>query len=295
MSVAFSELRQKADKEWQALTAGDKPWVRVGLGTSGEAAGAQAAYEALAEALGSEATVSLVGSMGLCYAEPLIDVQMPGGSRVFYSNLSADETVDIVAGHVRSGVANADRVFAWHGDRQPDGLGAATRLSDLPAIRPQTRLATRLCGDIHPTDRSQYIANGGYQALEKALSDMDPAAVLDEVKNSGLRGRGGAAFPTGVKWGFLAPNPAPVKYILCNCEEGDPGAFNDKGIVESCPTTLLETSMLAGYATNSSNGVIFLRQGHMLPIENSRRAVRDAYAAGLLGQNILGSAFSYEV
>ena len=295
MSVIFSELRQKAYAEWLSLTAGDKPWVRVGLGTSGEAAGAEEAYDALIESLGSDANVTLVGSMGLCYAEPLIDVQLPGGARVFYANLSADEVADVVGGHIKSGRANAGRAFAWHGDERPEGLGAVTRLSELPTVRVQTRLATKLAGDIDPRDLSQYIANGGYSALEKALEGMDPASVLDEVKNSGLRGRGGAAFPTGVKWGFLAPNPAPVKYILCNCEEGDPGAFNDKGILESCPHTLLEGLILAGYATNSSNGFIFIRQGHSLPIENSRKAVQDAYAAGLLGQNILGSDFSYDV
>ena len=295
MSVIFSELRQKAHAEWLSLTAGDKPWVRVGLGTSGEAAGAEEAYDALIESLGSDANVTLVGSMGLCYAEPLIDVQLPGGARVFYANVSADEVADVVGGHIKSGRANAGRAFAWHGDERPEGLGAVTRLSELPTVRVQTRLATKLAGDIDPRDLSQYIANGGYSALEKALEGMDPASVLDEVKNSGLRGRGGAAFPTGVKWGFLAPNPAPVKYILCNCEEGDPGAFNDKGILESCPHTLLEGLILAGYATNSSNGFIFIRQGHSLPIENSRKAVQDAYAAGLLGQNILGSDFSYDV
>lgn len=295
MSIAFTELRQKADAEWQALTAGDKPWIRVGLGTSGEAAGAEAVYDALKESLGSKANVSFVGSMGLCYAEPLIDVQLPGVARVFYNNVGASEAPDLVAAHLNSGRADDEMALAWDGDERPEGLGAVPRLTELPTVEVQTRLATRLAGDVDPREMSHYIANGGYSALDKALEDMDPASVLDEVKNSGLRGRGGAAFPTGVKWGFLAPNPAPVKYILCNCEEGDPGAFNDKGILESCPHTLLEGLILAGYATNSSNGVIFIRQGHTLPIENSRKAVEDAYAAGLLGQNILGSDFSYDV
>ncbi|MFP6679957.1 MAG: NADH-ubiquinone oxidoreductase-F iron-sulfur binding region domain-containing protein [Dehalococcoidia bacterium] len=295
MSIAFTELRQKADAEWQALTAGDKPWIRVGLGTSGEAAGAEAVYDALKESLGSKANVSFVGSMGLCYAEPLIDVQLPGVARVFYNNVGASEAPDLVAAHLNSGRADDEMALAWDGDERPEGLGAVPRLTELPTVAVQTRLATRLAGDVDPREMSHYIANGGYSALDKALEDMDPASVLDEVKNSGLRGRGGAAFPTGVKWGFLAPNPAPVKYILCNCEEGDPGAFNDKGILESCPHTLLEGLILAGYATNSSNGVIFIRQGHTLPIENSRKAVEDAYAAGLLGQNILGSDFSYDV
>jgi NADH:ubiquinone oxidoreductase subunit F (NADH-binding) len=140
----------------------------------------------------------------------------------------------------------------------------------------------------------QYIANGGYEALDKALDEMAPDQVLDEVKNSGLRGRGGAAFPTGVKWGFLSGNPAPEKYVLCNCEEGDPGAFNDKAVLESDPHTLLEGLILAGYATNSSKGYIFVRQGHYEPINAARKAIADAYEAGLLGENILGSEFNYD-
>ena len=124
---------------------------------------------------------------------------------------------------------------------------------------------------------------------------MTPEDVLEEVKNSGLRGRGGAAFSTGIKWSFLAGNNSPIKYVLCNCEEGDPGAFNDKGILENDPHTLLEGLILAGYATKSSHGHIFIRQGHTIPIENARKAVKDAYENGLLGKNILGSDFNFEV
>src|SRR5690606_35858062 len=123
---------------------------------------------------------------------------------------------------------NTQRAFAYDGEDDSGIFRSVAKLSELPTYKPQARLATRMCGDIDPRDLLQYVATGGYAALEKALESMEPAQVLEEVKNSGLRGRGGAAFPTGVKWGFLAPNPAPVKYILCNCEEGDPGAFNDK-------------------------------------------------------------------
>ena len=144
MSVAFTDLQQKADAEWQALTAGDKPWIRVGLGASGEAAGAEEAYDALKEALGSEANVSFVGSMGLCYAEPLIDVQLPGGARVFYNNLGADDAPEVISGHLKSGRADADRALAWDGDERPEGLGAIPRLTELPTMEVQTRLATKL-------------------------------------------------------------------------------------------------------------------------------------------------------
>ena len=124
---------------------------------------------------------------------------------------------------------------------------------------------------------------------------MDPQGVIKEVTDSGLRGRGGAAFPTGVKWGFLVRSPGPPKYILCNCEEGDPGAYNDKGILESDPYTLLEGMTIAGYATGSSNGFVFIRHGHDGPIDRTEKAIEQAYEAGLLGKNILGSDFSFDI
>ena len=138
-------------------------------------------------------------------------------------------------------------------------------LHSLPVMNGQVRVALRNAGHIDPSDMDQYIAAGGYAALDKALSEMTPKQVTDEVTASGLRGRGGAAFPTGTKWRFITASPGPVKYILCNCEEGDPGAFNDKGILESDPHTLVEGMILAGYATGASNGIIFIRQGHEGP------------------------------
>ena len=124
---------------------------------------------------------------------------------------------------------------------------------------------------------------------------MTSDEVLQEVKDSGLRGRGGAAFSTGTKWGFLAGNPSRTKYILCNCEEGDPGAFNDKGILESDPFTLIEGLTIAGYATGASNGIIFIRHGHSEPIDRTQAAIDACYGAGLIGSNILGTEFSFEI
>jgi NADH-quinone oxidoreductase subunit F len=272
--------------------------VRVGGGVSGEASGADAATEAVnrtLEGIGKRANVTRVGMLGLCYAEPLVDVMLPRGDRIFYANVTPDKARTIVETHIGQGTPQASLAFAQVPAEGSPGLPGVPHLNDLPAMKRQVRIATRNSGHIDPRSLLQYVANGGYAALDKALGSMTPAQVLDEVKNSGLRGRGGAAFPTGVKWGFLAGNKSPVKYVLCNCEEGDPGAFNDKGILESDPHTLLEGLILCGYAAAASNGVIFIRQGHEEPIEASRKAVQDAYDAGLLGKNILGSSFSYDV
>ena len=165
----------------------------------------------------------------------------------------------------------------------------------MPNISRQIKIATRNFGDTDPLSIDHYIARGGYSALSSAIFEKTPEFIVDEVKNSGLRGRGGAAFPAGVKWSFLAPSKEPVKYVLCNCEEGDPGAFNDKGIIENDPHTLVEGLILNGYATNSSNGYIFIRQGHEIPINAAKKAISDAYEKGLLGQNILGSNFSFDM
>ena len=140
-------------------------------------------------------------------------------------------------------------------------------MENIPGIALQNRIALRNAGHTAPGDILQYIATGGYSGLYKAVTSMESSEVIDEVKNSGLRGRGGAAFPTGVKWSFLVGAPGPTKYILCNCEEGDPGAYNDKGILESDPHTLLEGLAIAGYATGASNGIVFIRHGHDGPID----------------------------
>ena len=168
-------------------------------------------------------------------------------------------------------------------------------LMDHPMMNLQKRIVLRNAGVVDPCDIYQYIANDGYAALNRALSDMTPDEVREEVSKSGLRGRGGAAFPTGTKWNFLAGSKEPIKYILVNCEEGDPGAFNDKGILESDPHSLLEGVILAGYATGATQGYIFVRHGHEGPIERAWKAVEQARELDLLGENILGSGFAFDV
>ena len=291
----FEVLESVAKQRWEDLNSGSKPWIRIGTALCGEAAGSKnllPRIQNILDALKIDANVSEVGCLGLCFAEPLLDIQLPGQSRVFYRNVSEDDLEQIITSHIKDSNINSDLAFLYSGG---DELSDVNRLESHPMKANEQRIALRNAGNIDPYDINQYIANGGYQALNKALSEMDSEAVLNEVKDSGLRGRGGAAFSTGIKWSFLASNAAPDKYILCNCEEGDPGAFNDKGILESDPHTVVEGVILAGYATKSNYGYIFIRHGHDGPIERTKNAIKQAYEKGLLGDNILGSNFSFNM
>ena len=293
--MSFSEVVAEAERRWSALTDGGVPWIRVGSALCGKAAGCDSVLAALADSLsrhGATAQMSEVGCLGLCFAEPLVDVQMPGGPRVFYGNVTPETADQIVASHVVNGIPLPGLAIGYLGDSAVDGI---TDLNQHPMKAREIRIALRNAGNIDPGDIYQYIANGGYQALNKSLTEMTAQEMLEQVNISGLRGRGGAAFATGTKWNFLAGSSAPVKYILCNCEEGDPGAFNDKGILESDPGTVVEGIILAGYATGASNGYIFIRHGHDGPIDRARNAVQQAYGLGLLGKNILGSDYSFEL
>ncbi len=292
---SYSDLKQRADEHWQSLVAGDRPWIRVGAAMCGHAAGASEVLGALRAELaarGAEANVAEVGCLGLCFAEPLVDILRPGSSRLFFDNVAPGDVPALIDGYLLSGAVRGREPLGYLGDAPIDGV---PDLNDLPGMRLQERIALRNAGSIAPGDVLQYVANGGYAGLNKALFDMDAGGVIKEVTDSGLRGRGGAAFPTGVKWSFLVRSPGPPKYILCNCEEGDPGAYNDKGILESDPYTLLEGMTIAGYATGASNGFVFIRHGHDGPIVRTEEAIEQAYGAGLLGRNILGSDFSFDV
>ena len=291
----FVELKTQADERWREFTSGESPWVRVGTAMCGQAAGALDVVEALKDELSRlkfDATVHEVGCLGLCYAEPLVDITKPGGPRVFFKNVSATDVAELVKEYLGAGRIPEESALAYLGDGPVDEVAP---LDSLPSMELQHRVALRNAGHIAPGDIFQYIANGGYAALNKAVFDMQPEDVIKEVTDSGLRGRGGAAFPTGVKWGFLVRSPGPPKYILCNCEEGDPGAYNDKGILESDPHTLLEGMAIAGYATGATKGFVFIRHGHDGPIDRTEAAIKQAYDEGLLGRNILGSEFSFDI
>ena len=302
MPTPFEDLQSRAAARWEALTAGQSAWIRVGGGTSGLAVGADRVFDAFnhaVESSGVNANVSMVGALGLMYMEPQVDVLMPDGTRIYYGNVEPEEAISIVEPHVTNGEPLRDRAFAYSvsdgAASGETGVGKLPVLESLPMFALQERIATRNFGEIDPHDLLQYVANDGYTALNRALTEMTPEQIVDEIKAAGLRGRGGAAFPAGLKWSFLAPSDAPKKFVLCNAEEGDPGAFNDKNILESDPGTLVEGVIIAGYATGASKGYIFIRHGHNGPIDRCRAAVDQARELGFLGENIMGTDFSYEI
>jgi NADH:ubiquinone oxidoreductase subunit F (NADH-binding)/(2Fe-2S) ferredoxin len=295
MGRSFDEIRTEAESRWRSLTAGEVPWIRVGTALCGKAAGADRVISTIHSELRQHdirANVSEVGCFGFCYAEPLVDIMVPNGPRVFYRNVTPSAVSAMVQSHLVQGKPAPDLALGYLGEGGLDGAGS---LGEHPMMKGQVRIALRNAGNIDPGDVYQYVANGGYAALYKAVTAMTPAQVLEEVNLSGLRGRGGAAFPTATKWGFLARSREPVKYILCNCEEGVPGAFIDKAILESDPHTLLEGMLLAGYATGANYGYIFIRHGHEGPIQRARRAVEQAQELGFIGDRIFGSPFSFHI
>ena len=289
----FIDLKNVATEKYQQIS--NKPRVRIGTDISGVAAGSIEISNEFAKHVSEnnlDITLSHVGGFGLSYAEPLIDVEMPDGSRVFYSNVSLKNVKNIVDSHIINGNPLYDIAFAYTGNLT--NTNNTPEFYELPENKLQKKILTENFGEIDPTDIYEYIANDGYSALAKALFEMEADEVHKEILDSKLRGRGGAAFPTGVKLGFLKGSDAKEKYILCNCEEGDPGAWNDKAILESDPHRLIEGLILAAIATNASNGIIFIRHGNDIPIERTKQAIKSSYDHGLLGENILGSNFSFD-
>ncbi|MQG51464.1 MAG: NADH-quinone oxidoreductase subunit F [SAR202 cluster bacterium] len=289
----FIDLKKTAQSHYDNILK--KPRIRVGTDISGVAAGSLEISNEFSKYISEknlDTTLSHVGGFGLSYAEPLIDVEMPDGSRVFYSNVSIQNVKNIVESHIINGKPLYDIAFAYTGNLV--NTNNTPEFYELPENKLQKKILTENFGHIDPTDIYEYIVNNGYSALAKALFEMEIDNVHKEILDSKLRGRGGAAFPTGVKLGFLKGSDAKEKYILCNCEEGDPGAWNDKAILESDPHRLLEGLILAAIATNASNGIIFIRHGNDIPIERTKEAVKNAYEHGLLGKNILGSEFSFD-
>jgi bidirectional [NiFe] hydrogenase diaphorase subunit len=229
--------------------------------------------------LDDEVQVAPSGCLGLCSLGPLVKLLEPGKDGTFYQNVDAQAAEAIVVEHVVGGRPAVDHKLA----------------ADSPFFTRQRRIVLASAGEINPERIEEYVARGGYQALSKALHEMTPEAVCQEIAASGLRGRGGAGYPTGTKWEMLRNAPGETKYIVANNDEGDPGAYMDRSIAETDPHSILEGMAIAGYATGAQQGFIYVRAEYPLAIARLEQAIRQAKRHGMLGKSVLGSDFAFGV
>jgi NADH:ubiquinone oxidoreductase subunit F (NADH-binding)/Pyruvate/2-oxoacid:ferredoxin oxidoreductase delta subunit/(2Fe-2S) ferredoxin len=275
-----------------------RPVIYVGAGTCGLGAGAQDTIDGIREYLDRhelKADLVKVGCIGLCSAEPLVDVQLPGRARLVFQQVTRDK-VDGLLDAVLAGQVPDKMVLAQH--RPGAGMQAwddVRMLDEHPFFAPQTRWVLANCGIIDPAEIDEYIARGGYQAQARTLREHSPDVVCDMVERSGLRGRGGGGFPTGKKWKFARQSAADQKYLVCNADEGDPGAFMDRAVIEGDPHRLVEGMVLAAYGIGASKAYVYIRAEYPLAIKRLKSAIAQAEACGLLGDNILGSGFSLHI
>ena len=288
------ERRESAIEKWRKLQNGTRPVIYVGAGSCGRAAGATEVIEAIKGRLKEKkvaARVIEVGCIGPCYLEPLVDIQMPGKPRISYSNVDPKRAVRILDSFLANNGVTRVHLAGHFGEEDFDGL---PRFFDQPMLAPQVRVVLRNCGIIDPEDIDHYLARDGYQAIEKCLS-MPWKDVIETVKDAGLRGRGGAGFPTWQKWTFCRETESDQRYLICNADEGDPGAFMNRSLIEGDPHALLEGMLIAAYAIGASQGYIYIRAEYPLAIERLKNAIAKMRKLGLLGDNILGSDFSFDI
>jgi len=263
--------------------------VYVCRGTGCVSGGGDAVYEALkseVDRLGlRDAEVDFTGCHGFCQQGPNVVVEPDG---TFYTHVEPEDAAEIVSSHLQNGKP-VERLF-YH---DPVTDQAIPNYSDINFYKLQERIVLRNCGHINPEKIDDYLARGGYQALRKVLFDMTPEQVIDELKRSGLRGRGGAGFPTGLKWEFCRNASGSPKYVICNADEGDPGAFMDRSILEADPHAVLEGLTIAAYAIGAAEGYIYVRTEYPLAVSRLTTALAQAQEGGFLGNDVLGSGFSF--
>lgn len=292
----FETTRQQALSEWEAFNRPDRPRILIGSATCGRAAGSLEVQAAFQEELGKrgllEETLMLeVGCLGLCYAEPLVEIKGTDGVRVLYQGVEPSMVPELVETHLVGGTPVLKRALAVMEGAPVEGLPL---FSELPMIQHQVRIVLRNCGIIDPTDVNHYIARGGYAGIRRAVA-MTPDEVIAEMTASGLRGRGGAGFPTGTKWSFARRPQADQKYVVCNADEGDPGAFMDRSALEGDPHAVLEGLLIAGYAIGATQGYVYCRSEYPLAIERINLAIAQMKERGFLGKNVLGSGFDFDI
>lgn len=257
--------------------------VIVGQGSCGLAAGAAKVHQELEKQIkenGLNIPVEITGCIGNCYLEPIVDVIDDQGVKKTYVCVKPEMVKEIVEQHLQGNSAVEKYLISKE---------------DSAILRKQKRVALRNCGIIDPTSIEEYIALDGYKATEKAVTNMTPEQVVDVIKASGLRGRGGAGFPTWFKWDAARKSPGPDKYMVCNADEGDPGAFMDRSVLEGDPHSVIEGMVIGGYAMGAVEGIIYVRAEYPLAIKRLETAIEQARKKSFLGKNVFGSKFSFDI
>ena len=281
------------------------PRVAVGMGTCGRGNGAEGLYHAFAQALetsGDDLVLAPVGCFGACSQEPLVNVRLPGKPLAILRRVAANDAARLLH-DIRGGNLSPDLIYCkveeWDHItahiRYGQGYPEVPAWNDVTFFKGQKKIVLRNCGIINPDDIEEYIAVGGYQALYKVLIDANPASVIEQIKASKLRGRGGAGYSTGNKWEFLAKAKSDSKYIICNADEGDPGAYMNRNEIESDPHSLLEGMIIGAYVMGASEGIIYVRAEYPLAVHRLNRAIEQAREYGMLGENILGRGFKFDI
>ncbi len=279
-----SEIPKNCEYKRQVLICGG-----TGCNSSGSKKVMEALYEEVEKnGLENEVKIVRTGCFGLCSLGPIMIVY-PEGS--FYARVTPDEIPRIVKEHLKEG--NVVKEMLYEDTVKEDGT--VISLDETAFYKKQLRIALRNCGVIDPEDIEEYIATGGYQALAKVLTSMSQQDVIDELLKSGLRGRGGGGFPTGRKWSFAMAQENDQKYVCCNADEGDPGAFMDRSILEGDPHTVLEAMTIAGYTIGANQGYIYVRAEYPVAVERLKIAIAQAKEYGTLGDNILGTGFKFDI
>ena len=248
-----------------------------------------ATFEKLLKEKGLQDEVQVIrtGCFGFCEKGPIVKM-LPDNT--FYTQVKPEDVEKIINEHIIKGRKVTDLLYL-----DPENKQHVADSKHMGFYKKQLRIALRNCGFINPEDIDEYISRGGYEAIAKVLGEMTPQQVIDEVTKSGLRGRGGAGFPTGVKWGLCAKNQADQKYVICNADEGDPGAFMDRSIMEGDPNSIIEAMAICGYAIGASKGLVYIRAEYPLAIHRLQVAIAQAREYGLLGDDILGSGFNFDI
>ncbi len=286
--VTLEQLREMRETARKKTRSGDGEFrgrITVHMGTCGIAAGAEKVLAAVREELGKmqigSVALTTSGCAGLCSREPMITVELPKAPPVKYGNLTPEKVRQVLSRHLVDGTPVAE--FA---------IGSGP---EIPFFNKQLLLVLKNTGVIDPENFEDYLAGGGYAALEKVLTTLTPEEVVEEVTRAGLRGRGGAGFPTGIKWKVCRAEKKTPKYIIGNCDEGDPGAFMDRSLLESDPHAVVEGITIAAFAIGASRGYIYVRSEYPLAIRRLQKAIAQACECGLLGKKILQAGFDFDL